>query len=147
MSLRRAWSLTEMVIVVLILGILASVAAPRILGVNKQAAETRLRQDLALVRSAIDRFAADNNGIYPAQDGKDATFKAQLAPYLGFGRFPKDPFDDDAQADVVKGRNQGDPLADQLIGTFGWLYDNQTGEFIANTSTLSSDGVTPYCQF
>lgn len=147
MMSRRAYTLIDMVIVVLILGILASVAAPKLFGVDKKAAETKLRQDLALVRAAIDRFAADNNGVYPAQDKKDATLKAELAPYIGSGRFPKNPFDKDVKADVVKILDQGDPLAGQLIGTFGWLYDTQTGEFIANTSALSSDGITPYCEF
>lgn len=33
---RRAYTLLDMVIVVLILGILASVAAPKLLGVNKK---------------------------------------------------------------------------------------------------------------
>ena len=95
----------------------------------------------------IDRFAAKYNGDYPARDLKDATFKADFAPYLHLRSFPKNPFDDDLKADQVKIRNQGDPLAGQLMGAFGWLYDNQTGEFIANTSRLASDGVTPYCQF
>lgn len=148
MTCRRAFTFVEVVIVVLIIGILASVAAPRMFGVNKQAAETELRLNLALVRNAIDRISADNNGVYPAQDNKDATLKAEIGPSLNFRSFPKNPFDSDGvKADEVKVRNQGDPLVGQVAGTFGWLYDNQTGEFIANTSALSSDGVTPYCEF
>lgn len=47
----------------------------------------------------------------------------------------------------MKIRDKGDPLVDHVGGDEGWLYDNTTGEFITNTDTVSSDGVTLYSEF
>ncbi|WP_261342766.1 hypothetical protein [Posidoniimonas polymericola] len=32
-------------------------------------------------------------------------------------------------------------------GATGWCYDNQTGEFIANSNGMSSDGVRRYSEW
>jgi general secretion pathway protein G len=146
MTPHRAFTLAEMLIVVLILGIMAGVAMPKIFGVNQKAVDADLRRTLAVVRNAIDRYAADNNGVYPGEDMKANTLKVQLKPFLR--EFPKNPVDaDGVKADDIRMRNQGDPLVDHVAGTHGWIYDNQTGEFLVNTDALSSDGVTPYYEF
>lgn len=146
MSRRFAFTLVELVIVVLVVGILASVVAPKMMRASRNASETELRQTLAVVRNAIDRFSADNNGVWPAQNGQQVTFKVQLAPYLP--RFPANPVDKDGVlADAVKIHQEGGSLSGQASGTQGWAYDNKTGEFIANSNELSTDGVTTYAEF
>src|SRR5688572_4410607 len=79
---RCAFTLIELVVVILILGILAAVAAPRLLGASRTAQESSLKQSLAVVRDAIERYAAQNQGRLPGDAGTQADLKADLAPHL-----------------------------------------------------------------
>lgn len=62
---RKAFSLIEMVIVILILGIIAAVAAPRMFDTATTAEENTTRQQLAVLRNAIEMYRA-RSGIYPS---------------------------------------------------------------------------------
>jgi general secretion pathway protein G len=65
----RAWSpgftLIELLVVMAIMATLLSVAAPRYLHQVDRAKEAVLRENLASLRDALDKFYADN-GRYPA---------------------------------------------------------------------------------
>ncbi len=65
-ALRRARGFTviEMLVVLAILALLLSIAAPTLMGRVQGAEETALRHNLAVVREAIDQFHADQ-GHYP----------------------------------------------------------------------------------
>lgn len=146
MKIRTGATLIELILVVLILGIIAAVAAPRVLNVSRSAAENGQRQSLEVMRGAIECFQAENDHL-PGQAKNSDAFKAELSPHLR-SEFPTNLFDDNGKkADVVKFRDKGEPLVDHVGGDEGWLYDTSTGEIIANTSDVSSDGVTPYSQF
>ena len=79
---RRGFSLIEMVIVVMILGILGSIAAPKLLGTSQQAIDNGLRQTLSVIRTAIDSYSAEHAGELPGADGPEATFKNAMKQYL-----------------------------------------------------------------
>ena len=57
------FTLVELVVVVMILGIIASIAAPRLLSTSDTALDNSLRQTLGVVRDAIDKFAAENTAL------------------------------------------------------------------------------------
>ena len=64
-AIRGGFSLIEMVIVILILGIIAAVAAPRMFDTAATAEENTTRQQLGVMRNAIEMYRA-RSGVYPA---------------------------------------------------------------------------------
>ena len=134
MNKRQGFTLVELVVVVMILGILAAVAAPRLLGTSGTATDNGLRQTLSVVRDAVERYAAENGGDFPGPD--EPGFKSNIAEYLR-GEFPTCPVG--KKDDVVKVVTGSTLTPDE---TTGWLYSTATGEFIVN-STDNDNGVTP----
>ena len=61
---QRGFTLIELLVVMLIIGTLLSIAVPRYFRTVEHARETVLRQDLAIMREAIDKYYADLN-LYP----------------------------------------------------------------------------------
>lgn len=139
---RKGFTLAELVIVVLILGILATVAVPKVISNADNATEAGLFRSLAVVRDAIEMYSTVNDGTLPGADGSEATFKSDLAPHIR-GRFPTNQIKGSDRVDV---QTAGDPLG-YLNGPYGWRYDNQTGQFTANSNTMSTDGETRYWEF
>ncbi|MEK8050042.1 prepilin-type N-terminal cleavage/methylation domain-containing protein [Ideonella sp. DXS22W] len=60
----RGFTLIELIVVMAIVALLTSIAAPRYLRSVDQAREASMRSSLAVMRQAIDQFAADR-GRYP----------------------------------------------------------------------------------
>src|SRR3979490_382884 len=63
-ALQRGFTLIELLVVMMIIGTLLSIAVPRYFRTLAHARETVLRQDLAILREAIDKYYADL-GQYP----------------------------------------------------------------------------------
>ena len=61
---RRGFTLIELLIVMAIIGTLLTIAVPRYFHTLQRARETVLRQDLAILREAIDKYYSDL-GKYP----------------------------------------------------------------------------------
>jgi type II secretion system protein G len=64
MKRRCGFTLIELIVVMAIVALLVSIAAPRYFASLDRARENTLRSSLAVMRSAIDQFAADR-GRYP----------------------------------------------------------------------------------
>lgn len=146
MGRRRAFTLVELVVVIMILGILAAVAAPKFINASSTATDNGIKQSLGVVRDAIELYAAQNAGALPGADGTEATFKKDLDPYLrGNGTFPKCPVG--AKNDTVKMVAGVAPLTGDASPSEGWAYAYQTGEFIVNYSAATqSDATVTYDQ-
>ena len=88
---RPGSTLVEVIIVVLILGIIAAVVVPRLFDFSAGAIESGLKQDLYVIRDAIDQYAAHNYGALPVSVGKKShkNFIRDLGPYVR--RIPESP--------------------------------------------------------
>jgi len=68
----RAFTLVELLVVVIIIGILAAVAIPQFGDASTDAKVAALDQNLATVRSAIELYKYQHDGVYP---GNSATHR------------------------------------------------------------------------
>ena len=143
---RRRWgfSLLEVVIVVAIIAILAAIGIPRMSRGARGASDSALSGDLAVLRNAVDLYAAEHGGAFPTA----ALINTQLTQYT------------DASGAVVAvkdgthiygpylrtvpplpvGAKKGKSLIADLDGTdVGWLYTELTGVIKANTTPDEKD--------
>ena len=139
MRTRTAFTLIELVVVVMIIGILVAIAAPKMLNITGDANESSVRMSLEVVRDAIENYASQHTGSYPS--GDEAAVKAALADYIR-GPFPKSLVGTKGNTITVSAT---DPIVPVASGD--WAYSTATGEFIINCTTLSADGVTKYSDF
>jgi general secretion pathway protein G len=119
---RRAFTLVELLIVVIILGILAAVVIPQFSDASDDARLSSLTTNLQTIRGQIELFKIQH-AAYPTQANfaKDMTIEAGgYGPYLQ--SIPNNPFNN--KNDVGK--------KDAAVGTTGWTYDEATGKFQAN---------------
>jgi general secretion pathway protein G len=65
-SARRGFTLVEMLVVMLIISLLLTVAAPRYLRSLERSKEAVLKQDLSALRESIDKFYGDTGKFPPA---------------------------------------------------------------------------------
>jgi general secretion pathway protein G len=141
---RKAFTLVEMVVVIVILGILAAIAVPKLINTSGVATDNGLKQSLSIVRDAIDYYASQNAGAYPGADGSETTFKDNLKPYLR-GSFPKCPVEN--KVDTVRIESTAGTTPPDSGTGHGWVYNNQDGTFIVNSTATSHDGTTTYDKF
>jgi prepilin-type N-terminal cleavage/methylation domain-containing protein len=77
---RRGFALVELLIVMAVLGILANIAVPVILGAREKAAASRILADVDLIHDAVLAYRLEH-GHYPDTAGWGVV-PAGLAPYL-----------------------------------------------------------------
>lgn len=98
---QKGFSLIEIMVVVVILGILASIVVPKIISRPDEARLVKARQDILAIQNALDLYKLDN-GFYPSTDqGLKALVEKPTSsptphewkPYLK--SVPKDPWSHD----------------------------------------------------
>lgn len=66
-QMQRGFTLIEIMVVVVILGILAAIIVPKVIDKPDQARVVRAKQDINAIQSALDLYRLDN-GVYPSTD-------------------------------------------------------------------------------
>jgi general secretion pathway protein G len=126
------FTLIEIMVVILILGLLATIVVQSLRGAADKAKKTKAQADLAEIKTALDRYYLDN-GFYPTTDqGLNALVSpptsGRAAPNYENGgyieRLPQDPwgnpyfFQSDGNSYVLKsygkGGNQSQDSADVI---------------------------------
>lgn len=98
----KGFTMIELMVVIVILGILAAIIAPRLVGRTDEARITKARVDITNLETALKLYKLDN-GVYPTtEQGLQALVEAPetgTAPrnwreggYLEKNRVPKDPW-------------------------------------------------------
>jgi prepilin-type N-terminal cleavage/methylation domain-containing protein len=160
---RGAFTLVEILIVVIMIGILATVVIPQLSSATKQTRENALKDELRYLRTQITVYKAQHQdiapGYPPGQPNALPTaqgFSDQLtqnsdmlgdvqttpSPYFSFGPYlsqvPSNPISGLSTIMMIP-NNQPLPPTD---GTTGWIYKAQTQEIIANLKGTDSSGLS-----
>ena len=159
----KGFTLVEILIVVVILGILAAIVIPQFTEASTEAKESRLCTDLQTMRAQIELYKAQHNDLLPGVEtagsttgiGSDgtATFLECMTSYTDIDgnpaagpgpkiygpymqKIPTNAFNDD---DTVT-FNAPTPPATPGTDNAGWNLDPDTGKFQADDDLLCSDG-------
>ena len=100
---QSGFSLLEILVVIVILGVLASMVAPNIMGNKEQADKQKAVSDIVALENALDMYKLENNFYPSTQQGLDAlvtkpTGSPEPKSYRDSGyirRLPQDPWGTD----------------------------------------------------
>lgn len=117
---RKGFTLIELVIVILVIGVLAAVILPKFIGQVDQAKIATTKANLESLRSATRLYYADNKGVLPATG-------AALVP----GNIKRIPDEAITPSTTVVTANDG---------TGGWVYTAATGDWAVNLTGNDANG-------
>jgi type II secretion system protein G len=141
----RGFTLVEVLVVVVILGLLATIVVGKYDGYARQAAEAATREDLRTMREAIQRYQLDHDGRLPSNTG----IADQLTQFTDAAGNPSPTRDATHHfgpylpgiAVLKVGTQQGNNLITSvpLANGFGWCYYQSSGYIHANAPATDVD--------
>lgn len=147
--MKKGFTLVELLLVIAIIGILASVVFLTLGEARPAARDSRRAADLKSVQNALEVYYARNNsypsGTYTTRSGWDTTFVGFFSA-IGVGKVPNDPLSTRTYRYCADATNQRYALATELENANSSLLNSST----ANTpcplgiTCASGPGTNPY---
>lgn len=120
-----AFTLVEILIVVVILGILAAVVVPKFASATQQAQETATLDQLQRIRRAMAVYFVRNNSQYPQVTAGSGTWGQLVGVGSGYLKDPPiNNYVGGPNAGVIRIGNSADG---SFVTTHGWVVDPATG--------------------
>lgn len=160
---KTGFTLIELMIVVAILGILAAIVLPQVQGHTVQAKEAAVKDTLFTIRTQIQLYKLQHNGLYPGYistvqatptmlgyqltgtsrlDGLAVASKVPSSSYP-FGPYlsslPVNPYNGLSTIKIVSDATTD--FAAAADNSTGWLYQKTTGIFKINKTGSDSQGM------
>jgi prepilin-type N-terminal cleavage/methylation domain-containing protein len=135
------FTLIELMIVVLVIGILAAIAIPNFLEMQKRASEGAVKSNMHTLQMSIEDFSLLNDGTYPIAGAATCIDGRSLNQVCPTGAFPRNPYTRAASvvqwnADPGAG-NKGELAINPALVT-NYTVKGNGSEGTALTLTLSS---------
>jgi len=136
-SFKRAFTLVEILIVVVILGILASIVVPQFAGAITEASVGTTQSELEKLRRAVEVFQVRNENSLPVVTAGDGTWGSLIS---GAGEYlkeaPANPYIGGTNKQVITLGTAPDTV---FQTTHGWIYNSTTGEIWAGGFDVNDD--------
>lgn len=81
-NVKKAFTLIEMLIVIVIIGILATALIPRLIGIQARARDTARDAGMRTIVQALELYAVDNLSKYPSAVGSVDDISTQIDEYV-----------------------------------------------------------------
>ncbi len=157
--MKHGFTLIEILVVVIVLGILAAIVIPQFTDASVQARENMVKENLRMIRTQVGAYKAQHDDVAPGYPNGDRTqtpteadFVAQMTemtdiggdttagvtPYGPYLRaMPENPLNNLNTVEIL---NDGDPLPATGDNSHGWIFRPQDLTFRADSDAQDSKG-------
>jgi len=162
------FTLVEILIVVIVLGILAAIVIPQFSNATASARASMLGDDLRIMRSQVMVFKAQHNSISPGYPGGDVSQPPTEAAFVdhitqaskatcetaapGTSGYPLGPYMREMPENPINGKRTVQVLGDAASfpasagNTYGWVYQPSTLLFRSDATGADQTG-RPYSDY